>query len=96
MKKKPPIFLTIFMTLLFGFSCTYTLFDKVQEADIFSRKKYESQGTEDFYAEKKSNLNDVLVSFTLFSPFRNNFFAFLSSFFSPNILSVTTSPVLRC
>jgi hypothetical protein len=96
MKKKSLISLMLFVTLLFGFSCAYTLFDNVREADFFSGKKYESQDMEDLYAEKKSNLDDVLLSVTLFPPSQKTLFELLPTFFSSNIRLVTTSPVLRC
>ena len=96
MKKKPVIFFTLFVTLLFAFACTYSLFDKVCEADFFSGKKYEIQDMEDLYAEKKSNLDDVLLSVTLFPPFQKTLFELLPTFFPSNIRLVTTSPVLRC
>ncbi len=96
MKKKPLIFLILFVTLLFGFSCTFTLFDEMREADFFSGKKYESQDMEGLYAEKKSNADVVLVSVTFLPFFENTFFEILPSFFSPNIIPVTTSPILRC
>jgi hypothetical protein len=96
MEKKPIIFLVMFVALLFAFFYTYTLFDKAREADIFSGKKYESQDIEDLYAEKKSNLEDVLLSVTLFPPFQKTLFELLPTFFPSNIRLVTTSPVLRC
>jgi hypothetical protein len=96
MRKKSIIFFTLFVTLLFAFACAYSLFDIVQEADIFSGQKYEGRDIEDLYAEKGINLVAVLVSATLFPPLPDPFFEFLPSFFSPNTLWVTTFSVLRC
>ena len=95
MEKKPIIFLVLFVTFLFAFACTYSLFDKAQEADFLSHQKYEGRDIQDLYAEKGSNLDVVLVSTTLFSPFTNPLLEFLSSFFSSNTLWVTTFSVLR-
>ena len=96
MKKKPFIFLTLFVTLLFGFFCTFTLFDKAREADVFSGKKFESYDIEDLCSEKKSNLDDAVLSVILFPPSQNTLFELLPLFFPLNIRLVTTSPVLRC
>jgi hypothetical protein len=96
MRKKHIIFFTLFVTLLFAFVCSYSLFDKVREADFLSGQKYEDRDIEDVYAEKGSNLDGVLVSVTFFSPLPDPFFQFLPSFFSPNTLLVKTFSVLRC
>jgi hypothetical protein len=96
MGKKSIIFFTFFVTLLFAFACSYTLFDKMREADSFFGKKYEARDTRDLYAGKRSNLDDVLVSVTLFPPFRDTFFEFLPSYFSSNAHLVMTFSVLRC
>ena len=96
MEKRPIIFFTLFVTLLFAFACAYSLFDTVREADLFSGNKYEDREDEGLYAEKVSNLDAVLVSPTLFSPLPDTLFEFLLSFFSPNTLLVTTFSILRC
>jgi hypothetical protein len=83
-----PFFL-LSVTFLFAFVCTYALFDKVREADSFLGKKYEARDTEDLYAGKRSNLDDVLVSAALFPPFRDSFFEFLPTYFSLNTHLVT-------
>jgi hypothetical protein len=96
MGKRPIIFFRLFVTLLFAFACSYSLFDTVQEADLFSDNKYEDRDSEGLYAEKVSNLDGALVSPTLFSPLPDTFFEFLPCFFSSNPPLVTTFSVLRC
>ena len=96
MEKRPIHFFRLFVTLLFAFVCSYSLFDTVQEADIFSDNKYEDRDDEGLYAEKVSNLDGALVSPALFSPLPDTLFEFLPGFFSPNTLWVTTFSVLRC
>ena len=96
MKKKSIIFFTLFVTLLFAFACTYTLFDKVREADSFSGKKYEGREIEDLYAEKGSKLDGALFSVTFFLPFRDTFLAFLPVHISPDTHLVNSFFVLRC
>ncbi len=96
MEKRPINFFRLFVTLLFAFACSYSLFDTVRETDLFSDNKYEDRDDGVLYAEKVSNLDAVLVSPTLFSPLPNTFFEFLTSFISPNTLLVTTFSILRC
>ena len=96
MEKRPIYFFRLFVTLLFAFACSYSLFDTVQEVDLSSDNKYEDRDDEGLYAEKVSNLDGALVSPTLFSPLPNPFFEFFPSFFSSNNLLVTTFSVLRC
>jgi hypothetical protein len=96
MEKRPSNFFTLFVALVFIYACSYSLFDTVQEADFFSKKKYEGRDVEGFYAEKVSNLDAVLVSSTLFLPLPDTLFEFLPGFFSSNTLLVTTLAVLRC
>jgi hypothetical protein len=96
MGKRRPIFFILFVTVLFAFACTYSLFDVVQEADFLSHKKYEGRDIQELYAEKGSNLDAVLVSATLFPPLPNPLLEFLPSFFSSNTLLVMSFSVLRC
>jgi hypothetical protein len=96
MGKRRPIIFILFVTALFAFAYPYSLFDKVREADLLSRQKYEDRDIEDLYAEKVSNLEGVLVSPALFSAIPDAFLEFLPSFFSPNTHLVTTFSVLRC
>jgi hypothetical protein len=96
MKKKRDIFFRLLVTLLFAFACTYTLFDKVREVDLFSRKKYEDQDLNDIHAVNGNRLDGVLVSVTLFSPFRDTSYEFLPGNFTRTTQLVTTFMVLRC
>jgi hypothetical protein len=96
MKKRPIIFLPLFVTLLLAFASAYSFFDTVREADLFSESKYEERDMEGVCAEKASNLDGALVSTNLFSPLPDAFFKFLPGFCSPDILLVTTFSVLRC
>jgi hypothetical protein len=96
MEKRPIIFFTLFVTLLFAFACAYSLFDTVREADLFSDNKYEDRDDGGLYTEKGSHLDGVLVSPTLFSPLPDTFFELLPGFFSPNTLWVPTFSGLRC
>jgi hypothetical protein len=96
MRKKAVLFFILFVTFLFAFACAYSLFDKVREADFLSHQKYEGRDIQGLYAGKGSNLDGVLVSATLFSPFPDIYFEFPPSFFSSNTLLVTPFSVLRC
>ena len=96
MGKRPITFFTLFVTLLFAFACVYSLFDKVQELDFSSAKKYEDLDIEDLYVGKGGNLDGVLASATPFPPFEDALFKFLPSFFPPYTHLVTTFSVLRC
>ena len=96
MGKRPAIFFILLVTFLFASACAYSLFDELREADLFSKKKYEEREAEDLYAGRGSNLDDVLVSATLFSPLPDIFFEFPPSFFSSNTLLVTPFSALRC
>ena len=96
MEKKPIILFRLFVTLLFTLVCSYSLFDTVQEADLFSDKKYEDRDIECLYAEKGSNLESALASSNLFLPLPDTLFEFLPCFFSPDTLWVRTLSVLRC
>jgi hypothetical protein len=96
MGKKAVLFFILFVTFLFAFACTYSLFDKAQEADFLFHQKYEGRDIQDLYAEKASNLDGLLVSATFFPPFLDTFFEFLPGYFSPSTHLVTTVFVLRC
>ena len=96
MEKRPIHFFRLFVTLLFALVCSYSLFDTVQEADLFSDSKYEDRDDTGLYAEKGSHLDAALVSPALFSSLPDILFEFLPSFFPPNILLVATLSVLRC
>ena len=96
MGKRPVHFFRLFVTLLFAFACSYSLFDTVQEVDLSSDNKYEDRDDECLYAEKGSNLDGVLVSPALFSPLPVTLFEFLPSFFSSNSHLTTIFSVLRC
>jgi hypothetical protein len=95
MNRKPRTFI-LFMAFLFTFTCAYSLFDAIREADFLSGKKYEATDVEDLYAEKQSSPSAALVSPALFSPLLDIIFGFLSSSSTPNILFTPTFPVLRC
>ena len=90
--------LTLFvplMALLFAFTCVYSLFDAVREADFLSGKKYEQTDVEEVYAEKQSSPEAALVSPFLFSPLWAILFEFLPSFSIPNTLFSEIFSVLR-
>jgi len=95
MKREPRTFI-LFMAFLFAFTCAYSLFDAIREADFLSGKKYEATDIEDVYAEKQSSPNAALVSPTLFSPLLDIIFGFLPSSSTPNLLFTPTFSVLRC
>ena len=87
----------LFMAFLFAFTCAYSLFDAIREADFLSGKKYEATDIEDLYAEKQSSPHAALVSPTLFSPLLDMLFGFVPiSSSSPNTLFITTFSILRC
>ena len=91
--------LTLFvplMAFLFAFTCTYSLFDAVREADFLSGKKYEQTDVEQVYAEKQSSPEAALVPPVLFSPLSAILFEFLPSFSIPNTLFSEIFSVLRC
>jgi len=96
MKKKSIIFFTLFVTLLFAFTCTYDLFDQVREADFFSGKKYETRDIGNLYAEKRGSPDGVFLSVTLFSPFRDPSFECLPAHFWLSTHLVAIFSVLRC
>jgi len=96
MEKRDIHFFRLFVTLLFAFVCSYSLFDTIEEADSFSDNKYEDRDDDCLYAEKVTNLEAVLLSPTLFSALPETLLEFLPSFFSPNTLLLTTFSVLRC
>ncbi len=96
MGKRPSNFFTLFVTLLFAFACTYTLFDTMREADFFSDRKYEKQDIGGLYGEKGSTLDGVLVSPNLFSLHPDTLFKLLPGSFPSNTLLVATLSVLRC
>jgi len=95
MKREPRTFI-LFMAFLFAFTCAYSLFDAIREADFLSGKKYEATDIEDVYAEKQSSPDAALVSPTLFSPLLDIIFGFLPSSSTPNIFFTPTFSVLRC
>src|SRR5271157_5412672 len=96
-RQKEPITLFLaFMAFLFAFTCAYSLFDAIREADFLSGKKYEAQDIDDLYAEKQSSPDAALVSPTLFLPLLDTLFEFPLGSSSPNILFIQTFSVLRC
>jgi hypothetical protein len=84
------------MTFLFAFTCAYSLFNVLTEADLLSGKKYEAQDIEDLYAEKQSHADAALVSPALFSLLPDIIFEILPTSSTPNILFTPTFSVLRC
>jgi len=94
--KKPLTLFIAFMAFLFAFTCAYSLFDAIREADFLSGKKYEATDIGDVYAEKQSSPDAALVSPTLFSPLLDIIFGFLPSSSTPNIFFTPTFSVLRC
>jgi hypothetical protein len=96
MKREPLTLIVLCMTFLFAFTCAYSLFNAVREADFLSVKKYEAQDIEDLYAEKQRHADAALISPALFSLLPDILFEFLPSFFSSHTLSITTFSVLRC
>ena len=95
-KKEPLTLFIAFMVFLSAFTCEYSLFDTMQEADIFSNNKYEERDSDGVYAEKASNLDSVLVSPAFFLPLPDTLLEVVPCFFSPNKILVTTFSVLRC
>ena len=95
-KKEPLTLFVAFMAFLFAFTCAYSLFDAIQEADFLSGKKYETRDADEVYAEKQSNPDAVLVSPALFTPLPGIIFEFLPSFSFPNTLFTETFSILRC
>ena len=87
----------LFMAFLFAFTCAYSLFDEIREADFFSARKYEATDIDDVYAEKQSSPDAALLSPALFSPLPGILFEFLpNSVSSPNTLLRPFFSVLRC
>ena len=85
------------MAFLFAFTCAYSLFDAIREADFLSEKRFEATDIGDVYAEKQSSPDAALVSPTLFSPLLDIIFGFLPpSSSTPNIFFTPTFSVLRC
>jgi len=84
------------MVFLFVFTCAYSLFDAIREADFLSGRQYESADIDNVYAEKQSGPDAMLVSPALFSPLPGILFKFLPSFSSLNTLFTETISVLRC
>ncbi len=96
-KKEPHTLFVTFMAFLFVFTCAYSLFDAIREADFLSGNKYEATDVEDVYAEKQSSPDAALVSPTLFSLLLDMLFEFVPiSFSSLNTLFIPTFSVLRC
>ena len=96
MKRKSFPLVFLFMTFVFAFTCAYSLFDAIREADFLSRNKYEATDIQEVYAEKQSSPVAALVSPALFSPLLDIIFGFLLSSSTPNILFSPTFSVLRC
>ena len=94
--KKVHCTLILFMVFLLAFTCAYSLFDAIREADFLSGKKYEATDIGDVYAEKQSSPDAALVSPSLFSPLLDIIFGFLPSSSTPNIFFTPTFSVLRC
>ena len=95
-KKEPFTLFLVFMAFLFAFTCAYSLFNVLTEADFLSGKKYEATDIEDFYAEKQSSPDVALVSPVLFSPLPDILFEFPLGSSSPGNLFIQTFSVLRC
>jgi hypothetical protein len=96
MKRERLTLIILFMTFLFAFTCAYSLFNVLTEADLLCGKKYEAQDIEDLYAEKQSNPVTALVIPALFPPLPDILFEFLPTSSTPNILFTPTFSVLRC
>jgi hypothetical protein len=96
LKKEPITLFIAFMAFLFAFTCAYSLFDAIREADFLSGKKYEATDIGDVYAEKQSSPDAALVSPTLFLPLLDTLFEFPLGSSSPNTLFIQTFSVLRC
>jgi hypothetical protein len=96
LQKEPITLFIAFMAFLFAFTCAYSLFDAIREADFLSGNKYEATDVEDVYAEKQSSPDAVLVSLTLFSPLLDILFEFPLGSSSPNPHFNQTFSVLRC
>jgi len=94
-KKQFTLFFPL-IAFLFAFTCAYSLFDAIREADFLSGRQYESADIDDVYAEKQSSPDGALVSPALFSPLPGIFFRFLPTFSSPNTLFAEMFSVLRC
>ena len=95
--KKVHCTLILFMVFLLAFTCAYSLFDAIREADFLSREKYEQTDIDDVYAEKQSSPDAALLSAALFSPLPGILFEFLpNSVSSPNTLLRPFFSVLRC
>jgi len=95
-KKEHALFI-IFMAFLFSFTCAYSLFDAIMEADFLSGKKYEQTDVEEVYAEKQTSPEAALVSPALFSPLPNILFEYLANSVSfPHPFFLPLFSVLRC
>jgi hypothetical protein len=96
MRKKAVLFFILFVTVLFAFACAYSPFNKMQEADFLSHKKYEDRDIEHLYAAKANNLDGLLASLARFPPFLGTLFVFPPNYFSPDTRLVSIFSVLRC
>lgn len=96
-KKEPFTLFVASMAFLFAFTCSYSLFDAMREADFLSGKKYEQTDVEEVYAEKQSSPDAALVSPALFSLLLDILFEFLPSFLvSPDTFFLQCFSILRC
>jgi len=95
-RKKVRTFI-LFVAFLFVFTCAYSLFDAIREADFLSGKKFEQTDINDVYAEKQSSPDAALISPALFSALPGVLFEFLpNSVSSPNTPFLALFAVLRC
>lgn len=95
-KKEPNTLFFAFMAFLFAFTCAYSLFNVLTEADFLSGKRYEAQDIDDLYAEKQSNPYVAFVLPILFSSLLDTLFEFPLCSSSPSTLFIQTFSVLRC
>jgi len=87
----------LFLAFLFAFTCEYSLFDAIREADFLSGNKYEQTDVEDVYAEKQSSPDVALVFPSLFPPLLNILFELFGNSVSSLItLFLPLFSVLRC
>ena len=95
-RKKVRIFI-LFVAFLFVFTCAYSLFDAIREADFLSGKKFEQTDINDVYVEKQSSPDSALISPALFSALPGVLFEILpNSGSSPNPILLKLFSVLRC
>ena len=95
-KKEPITLFFALMAFLFAFTCAYSLFNVLTEADFLSGKKYEAQDINDLYAEKQNNADVAFVLPNFFSPLLDTLFEFSLGSSFPNTLFIQTFSVLRC